>query len=130
MGLNLKSRKVIFVHGIFGWGENEVPSLSYWGGALAQFAGSGFEVHEVKCGPISSFRDRACEVYAQIKGGDFLYPTEPGAERTKRATVARSERQHVAPDALHPNWSAENPVILVGHSAGAHTCLALQRLLK
>jgi len=28
-----------------------------------------------------------------------------------------------------PEWSADNPVILVGHSAGAHTCLALQRLL-
>jgi triacylglycerol lipase len=30
---------------------------------------------------------------------------------------------------LLPDWSADNPVILVGHSAGAHTCLALQRLL-
>ena len=28
-----------------------------------------------------------------------------------------------------PDWSADNPVILVGHSAGAHTCLGLQRLL-
>jgi hypothetical protein len=28
------------------------------------------------------------------------------------------------------NWSKDNPVILIGHSAGAHTCLALQRLLE
>ena len=27
------------------------------------------------------------------------------------------------------DWSEENPVILVGHSAGAQTCLQLQRLL-
>ncbi|MGC2779149.1 MAG: hypothetical protein WA418_26295 [Bradyrhizobium sp.] len=130
MSLNLKSRKVIFVHGIFGWGEKELP-FSYWGDALAQFAGSRFDVHEVKCGPISSFHDRACEVFAQIKGGDFHYAKDQGGETVgaKRAVVARTERKHVPPQPLLPDWSKENPVILVGHSAGAHTCLALQRLL-
>ncbi|MGJ4931360.1 lipase [Bradyrhizobium sp. HKCCYLS2038] len=119
----LKSRKVIFVHGIFGWGEGELP-FSYWGDALAQFAGSHFQAHEVKCGPISSFHDRACEVFAQIKGGNFRYGN---AAEGKRPEVLRSERQ--VPPPLLPEWSADDPVILVGHSAGAHTCLALQRLL-
>ncbi len=125
MPLGLKSRKIIFVHGIFGWGENELP-FSYWGDALAQFAASRFEAHEVKCGPVSSFHDRACELFAQLKGGDFIY--EKTADDTKRAVVPRGERKRVA-GPLAPDWSADNPVILVGHSAGAHTCLALQRLL-
>jgi triacylglycerol lipase len=125
MPLGLKSRKIVFVHGIFGWGENELP-FSYWGDALAQFAAPRFEVHEVKCGPVSSFHDRACELFAQIKGGDFIYgKMRDGA---KRSVVPRGERNHVAGPLL-PDWSADNPVILVGHSAGAHTCLALQRLL-
>ncbi|BAM89380.1 alpha/beta-hydrolase-like protein [Bradyrhizobium oligotrophicum S58] len=130
MSLNLKSRKIIFVHGIFGWGENELP-LSYWGDALAQFAGSRFEAHEVKCGPVSSFHDRACEVFAQIKGGDFQYCGAAGVSNdpAKRSVVARSERRQVPPQPLLSDWSADNPVILVGHSAGAHTCLALQQLL-
>src|SRR5262245_22330526 len=128
MRLGLKSRKVIFVHGIFGWGENELP-FSYWGDALAQFAASRFEAHEVKCGPASSFRDRACEVFAQIKGGDFIYEMTTGDAGAKRPRVPRNERRRVAGPLL-PDWSADHPVILVGHSAGAHTCLALQRLLR
>jgi triacylglycerol lipase len=130
MPLGLKSRKIIFVHGIFGWGESELP-FSYWGEALAQFKSSRFEAHEVKCGPVSSFHDRACEVFAQIKGGDFIYENAPGGVGAtgKRSVVPRDERKHVAGPLL-ADWSANNPVILVGHSAGAHTCLALQRLLK
>jgi triacylglycerol lipase len=126
MPLDLKSRQIVFVHGIFGWGANELP-LSYWGEALAQFAPTRFETHEVKCGPVSSFHDRACELFAQIKGGDFIYGKTPDA--AKRAVVPRGERKHVTGPLL-PDWSANNPVILVGHSAGAHTCLALQRLLR
>jgi len=127
MGLGLKSRKIIFVHGIFGWGAGELP-FSYWGDALAQFPTSRFQAHEVKCGPVSSFHDRACEVFAQIKGGDFIYGKIPGGTGAKRSVVPRGERKHV-PAPLLPDWSANNPVILIGHSAGAHTCLALQRLL-
>jgi triacylglycerol lipase len=118
MSLNLKSRTVIFVHGIFGWGGNELL-LSYWGEALAQFPRARFDVHEVKCGPVSSFHDRACELFAQIRGGDFKYGNGQG-DGTKRSVVARAERKHVSQD---------HPIVLVGHSAGAHTCLALQQLL-
>jgi triacylglycerol lipase len=128
MPLGLKSRKIVFVHGIFGWGKGELP-FSYWGDALAQFEGSRFEAHEVKCGPVSSFHDRACEVFAQINGGDFIYGNMPGGTGAKRSVVPRGDRKHVAGPLL-PDWSADNPVILIGHSAGAHTCLALQRLLK
>jgi pimeloyl-ACP methyl ester carboxylesterase len=43
--------------------------------------------------------------------------------------VPRNDRPR-AVGPLLPDWSADRPVILVGHSAGAHTCLALQRLLR
>jgi triacylglycerol esterase/lipase EstA (alpha/beta hydrolase family) len=75
---------------------------------------------------VSSFHDRACELFAQIRGGDFIYGKVP--DGAKRSVVPRGERKHVA-GPLVPDWSADQPVILVGHSAGAHTCLALQRLL-
>src|SRR6185312_3703720 len=60
------------------------------------------------------------------QGGDFIYGKVPDA--TKHSVVPHGERNHVVGPLL-PEWSADNPVILVGHSAGAHTCLALQRLL-
>src|SRR5215510_3096813 len=113
MRLALKSRKIIFVHGIFGWGRGELL-FSYWGDALAQFPAPRFEADEVKCGPVSSFHDRACELFAQIKGGDFIYGKAP--DGAKRSVVPRGQRKHVAGPLL-PGWSADNPVILVGHSA-------------
>jgi triacylglycerol lipase len=130
MSLGLHPQKVFFVHGIFGWGPGELP-FSYWGDALDRFKERGFDAHEVKCGPVSSFHDRACELFAQIKGGDFIYdPKHNGTadDGSKRAVVRRDERSNVA-DPLFPQWSQHNPIVLVGHSAGAHTCLKLQRLL-
>jgi hypothetical protein len=84
---------------------------------------SAFAVHEAKCGPFSSFHDRACEVFAQIRGGTVDY----GEEHSAQAGHAQHSRSYK--DAFVPNWSAENPVILIGHSAGAQTCLQLQALL-
>ncbi len=127
MGLKCRSRKMVFVHGAMGWGPGELP-ISYWGDALAQYD-ARFETHEVKWGPGSSFHDRACDVSAQLHGGDFVYdPTTAGDSGPKRPRIAKAERPS-AQDRLAPNWSAENPIILVGHSAGAHTCLRLQQLL-
>lgn len=122
MAGSLKSTNIVFVHGLFGWGPGEFGGLPYWGDALAQFE-PRFATHEAKCGPLSSFHDRACELFAQIAGGTVDY----GAEHSAQAGHARHSRCYA--NGFIPNWSADNPVILVGHSAGAHTCLQLQALL-
>jgi triacylglycerol lipase len=136
--LDLASSTIIFVHGIFGWGPNEITlplrgTLSYWGEALGQFDNNRFNTFEVKCGPVSSFHDRACELYAQIKGGDFIYDASRANRRgeddgPKRARVSKLERPTAAPGLL-PDWSSRNKVIFIAHSAGLQTCLTLQRLL-
>lgn len=125
--MNFRSRTIVFVHGMFGWGPGELP-IGHWGAALAQFDARRFAVHEVKCGPVSSHHDRACELFAQINGGDVDY----GARHSEAAGHARFVKDEARPYAkkgLIDEWSAENPVILVGHSAGAHSCLKLQQLL-
>jgi triacylglycerol lipase len=121
----MKSKNIVFVHGLFGWGPGELGGLPYWGDALAQFEGV-FNTHEVKCGPISSFHDRACELFAQIKGAEVDY----GEQHSKEAGHARKphDRDYSGKPFVR-NWSADNPVILIGHSAGAQTCLQLQQLL-
>src|SRR5437660_767888 len=119
----MKSRNIVFVHGIFGWGPSELGGLPYWGYALKLPPGS-FSIHEASCGPVSSFHDRACEVAAQIKGTRIDY----GEQHSNLAKHARFSDDY-SNKAFIPNWSEQNPVVLVGHSAGAHTCLHLQHLL-
>ncbi len=35
----MKSKSIVFVPGLFGWGPGALEGLDYWGGALAQFEG-------------------------------------------------------------------------------------------
>jgi triacylglycerol lipase len=117
---------IVFIHGLFGWGPGELgPMLPYWGDAPAPFARAGFPVLEAKCGPISSFHDRACEVFAQIRGGvvDYGEAHSAAAGHVRFSPNLRFDKGFVE------NWSAANPVILIGHSAGAQTAMQLQALL-
>ena len=65
---------IIFVHGMFGWGENEGinKKVPYWGattGNLMDFLNeNGYESYAASVGPISSAWDQACELYAQLMG--------------------------------------------------------------
>jgi triacylglycerol lipase len=124
-----RSKNIIFAHGLFGWSPPDEMSriLPYWGEALRQFDGGAFRTHEAKVGPISSFHDRACELYAQIRGRKVDY----GAAHSRAAGHDRfSPTLNFEGNGFVEDWSAENPVILVGHSAGAQTCLMLQQLLR
>lgn len=124
----LKSTNIVFVHGLFGWAPPDEMPVPYWGEAKEQFEPQ-FKTHEAKCGPMSSFHDRACEVFAQIRGGPVEYDSK------KPETKKHSEDNGHGPNlgqsfpGVVPGWSADNPVILIGHSAGAHTCLLLQQML-
>jgi triacylglycerol lipase len=119
----MKSTNIIFVHGLFGWGSSELGGLPYWGYAL-ELNPLNFKFHQANCGPVSSFHDRACEVAAQIKGTRIDYGKKHSDE---------AKHQQFSDDytdkAFVENWSEDNPVILIGHSAGGHTCLLLQQLL-
>ncbi|ARN83189.1 hypothetical protein B1812_21275 [Methylocystis bryophila] len=107
-----------------GWGPEDLGGLyPYWGDALRQM-GSPFRVFEAKCGPISSLHDRACEVFAQIKGTRIDY----GEAHSEEAGHARFSRDFTGRGFLS-DWSEDNPVILIGHSAGAPTALLFQKLL-
>jgi hypothetical protein len=120
----LRSRHIVFVHGLLGWGPRDLGGLApYWGEALARFDGA-LTPHEAKCGPISSLHDRACEVFAQIAGTRVDY----GAAHSRDAGHSRYSRDY-SNAGFVPNWSAENPIVAIGHSAGAATCLVLQKLL-
>ena len=132
--MNLNSKHIVFVHGLFGWGPNEMSGYPYFGDGISameeRLKTNGcpdIKLHAVSCGPVSSFHDRACEVFAQITGDKVDYNGKDGMHCTQ-AKHSDSNKDYSG-KALVPNWSEDNPVILIGHSAGAHTCLQLQQLL-
>lgn len=119
----MKSDHIVLVHGLFGWGEKELGGLPYWGYA-GKVDSHGFTLHEASCGPVSSFHDRACEVAAQIKGTQIDY----GILHSEAEGHSQFSDDYTGQGFL-PDWSEQNPVIIIGHSAGGHTALRLQQLL-
>jgi len=71
---------IVLVHGFIGWGRDEFgvggTRLYYWGhcsGDLeAVMKSRGFDVYTASVSPLGSAWDRACELYAQIKGGTYV----------------------------------------------------------
>lgn len=125
---------VILVHGFTGWGEKDNINkvFPYFGYAVRDSLFSdknsqnvpGFDIHEASVGPFSSFWDRACELIAQIKGIRVDY-TE---EHIKEHSHDRYGKDYTG-QGFHPNWDENNPVHLVAHSAGGHTCTYAQYIL-
>lgn len=112
---------VILVHGLFGWGPSELAEFPYWGTGMS--VPSPLPRYAATVGPVSSLHDRACELAWQIRGGRVDYGADHSAQFRHQRYGRRYDR------GIHPNWSAQDPVHLVGHSMGAPTIFVLQQLL-
>ncbi|SHJ15510.1 esterase/lipase family protein [Propionispora hippei] len=126
------SYPLVLVHGFMGWGRNEVLGLKYWGGLTdyeQKLTSSGYTTYTATVGPVSSNWDRACELYAYIKGGTVDY----GQAHSQREGHSRYGRTYPG---LYPEWGnlttkgKVNKIHLVAHSMGGQTVRALVQLLK
>lgn len=153
---------VVLVHGFSGWGRDEVsmsiwgdsnPEIHYlyWGG---QAFGTGkvdieetlnnrnpdFHVYTASVGPITSVYDRACDLWAQLKGGDYnkaLYGANHAAASGSAAyphaadsgTRTYNNLRNTKGEVLGA-VNASNPVHLIGHSMGGLTIRMLAGLLR
>jgi hypothetical protein len=79
----------------------------------------------VGVGGVSSDHDRACEAFYQLYGGRVDY----GDEHSTHAGHDRYGELVPRDQALHPDWSEDNPVHLLGHSFGSTTAIELYQLL-
>jgi len=123
---------IVLVHGFLGWGRTEMLGFKYWGGVQgdleSQLKQQGYEVYTATVGPISSNWDRACELYAQIKGGRVDY----GAKHSSTHGHSRYGREFPG---LYKQWGSVvngdvQKIHLIGHSMGGQTIRMMAQLLS
>jgi hypothetical protein len=73
--------------------------------------------------PTGSFHDRVCQIFYELKGGTVDY----GQEHSDFHGHNRFGRHFK--QGKYPQWSASNPIVLLGHSLGGMTCWVLQNYL-
>jgi triacylglycerol lipase len=124
---------IILVHGFLGFGREELFGFKYWGGLEdleADLRAGGYQAHTAAVGPVSSVWDRACELYACIKGGRVDYGET-------HSSLYGHERYGRTYPGLYPEWGETDPrtgrvrkAHIVGHSLGGLTGRALIQLLE
>ena len=113
---------IVFVHGFLGWGRDE-NIVDYWNDDIIKKHFPNHKTHIASVGAISSNWDRACELYAQIKGGTVDY----GGLHSSTCNHKRYGRTY---EGFFPEWSVSNPIILIGHSMGGQTIRQLEKLIQ
>jgi triacylglycerol lipase len=124
---------IVLVHGLLGFGRDELFGFKYWGGFVdlqEELRQAGYETHTAAVGPISSIWDRACELYACIKGGRADY----GEAHSALFGHRRYGRSYPG---LYREWGEVDPqtatvrkIHLVCHSLGGPTARTLVQLLE
>lgn len=122
---------IVLVHGMMG--NDKMMGDPYWGGLYEiekDLNGRGYTTYVASVGPFASNWDRACELYAEIKGGTVDY----GKAHSEREGHARYGRTYPG---LYPSWGdmnqdtgRVNKIHLIGHSMGGQTLRVLAQLLE
>ncbi|KAJ3411437.1 hypothetical protein HDV05_002172 [Chytridiales sp. JEL 0842] len=129
-GTKLNDYPVVLVHGFAGFGKPLV-GINYFGGIRGNvqefLEGLGYRVFVADLGPVSSNWERACELYAQIKGTRVDY----GLARSQKYGHKRFGRDYTG-KGFYPEWgtNANAKVNFITHSMGGPTTQMLISLLK
>jgi triacylglycerol lipase len=147
---------IVLVHGFLGWGEDKGGNKRYWGFTditkdklniddgnkrnLKQVIGKNthLPVYVASISPASSNRERACELYAQIRGLRTFYGIKRCAEIRSEVVVSDKPgtRLDFSQPGNHgggwlPQWGRKGggKIHFIGHSMGGNTIRMLERLI-
>jgi len=130
---NLNDYPIVLVHGFGGFGRDELIGYKYWGGLVdiqERLKDHGYKTLTATIGPFSSNWDRACELYAFIKGGIVDY----GLVHSQKYGHKRYGRYYPG---LYPEWGEKDPqtgkinkIHIIAHSQGGQTSRTLIQLLS
>lgn len=125
---------IVLVHGFLCWGTESkinhfMPCFGMWNGnARVSIIEEGIQCYTPHVGPFSSMWDRACVLYARIKGGRVDY----GKVHSEKYGHDRYGDTY---EALVPNWGELDAagkiqkINIIGHSFGGPTVRTLVHLL-
>jgi triacylglycerol lipase len=118
---------IVLVGGALAWGRGEVLGIPVFGGNMCDiqsvFRHMGYMTYTAGVGPYSSTWDRACELYAQVKGGTVDY----GYWHAMKYGHARFGRTYPG---LYPDWDKDHKVHMIGHCFGGMTIRCVITLLE
>jgi triacylglycerol lipase len=124
---------IFLLHGFTGWGREEALGFNYWGGLVdvqEHLKEHDYQVFTTASGPVSSSWDRACEIFAQIKGGRVDY----GEAHSNNHGHDRFGKTF---EGFYPEWGTfnndtkqVNKVHLIAHSQGGLDSRILTQLLN
>lgn len=123
---------IVMMHGLFGWGNDELFGINYWGGKSSLkdlLTSKGYTVFTPTLGSISSNWDRACELYAYLKGGTVDYG-EAHSQKYGHARYGRTFSGVYPEFGTYSNDTELKKIHLVGHSMGGETIRVLAQLLE
>ncbi len=124
---------IVLVHGLLGFDRDELFGYKYWGGFVdleAELRLRGYQTFTAAVGSLASSWDRACELYACIKGGRGDY----GEAHSAKFGHNRYGRTYPG---LYPEWGEVDShtgkvrkIHVIGHSLGGLTGRTLIQLLE
>lgn len=127
--MNKADLKFIFVHGLSGWGSYDPINriFPYWGlsgGSIIKYLRrQGYECYDASVSKTLSAWNRACELYAQLKGT----VTDYGKEHSSRYNHERFGKDFTGNPLIKDFDNSE--IVLIGHSFGGATIRLFQELL-
>lgn len=125
---------VVLLHGFGGWGRDEAAGPLghfYWGGyddLQELLKKAGIDCYTSAVGPFSSNWDRACELYAQLKGTKVDY----GLAHSIKNNHYRFGRDYTG-KALLSNWGGNGKnrkIHIISHSQGGMTARVFAQLIE